>query len=814
MIYPDYGGAVEGRGHSHAVRSVVLPFYKELHLPLPPFGGVHRAIEAFRPDVVHIATEATLGLSVLRFALQAPVSRSCRASTPISTSTAAITGSAGPRRDRALPAMVPQPDAGDVRPVAGDDRQLEDCGFERLVLWPRGVDATTVPARPSRPAGGPPGTGLVARRRRSIGYVSRIAPEKNVDYLADALAIVAARRPDARILLVGDGPSRAALERRIGGAPGSSAIETGEDLADHYAAADIFAFSSLTETFGNVVLEAMASGLPVVALRAGGVGETVRPGETGHPRRTVRAPRPPGRRPAVPGRAARTSGGGWPGRPGSTPRARAGTPSWAACGVDTCPSSSERAVHLRNRPTEGSSAAGRPSTAADRSPARETADTCSDRNARSPEERWVAREDQLGRPARRVAMISAMRGRISGMVAPGLVAEQVVHEEVAAWGCPASHRSTAGSASPRRRGADRPRSPPAARCRGPAPAGRPIARRPCTGSSTPGRNAQVVPSLEEPTVRPRWPATSVAAAVADRASVAPSRTPPAARRSHRRARPRPRSPPRRPAGDNSAASRGRAGRPGARRRASSRRPGVAGHRSRRRRARYQGRHRGQPDRPAPGPPPDQVVGRAEWPGQLSLGIGVSGEPAERRRRGVRLGQRVGRQRPRLKDDVLVRGRPRTAGRDDRRRDRHDRRRPPGRMPGCRGSPAATRRDRVRSSDQARASSAGTKTSACASATCLTRAAAPRHTPAAKSHRRSSRSQARINIASESVANRLMKCSMFDPLPNRNGSVLRRRYRPAARQAATGPPSRRAIHQTAAIVASTNGIGMIRIASSL
>ena len=114
-----------------------------------------------------------------------------------------------------------------------------------------------------------------------IGYVSRIAAEKNVDYLADALAIVAARRPGCPV------PVR---RRRPGaGEPGAPdgpiarfvGYRTGEDLADHYAAADLFAFASLTETFGNVVLEAMASGLPVVALRAGGVGEIVRSGETG-----------------------------------------------------------------------------------------------------------------------------------------------------------------------------------------------------------------------------------------------------------------------------------------------------------------------------------------------------------------------------------------------------------------------------------------------------------------------------------------------------------------------------------------------------
>src|SRR5262249_10094160 len=114
-----------------------------------------------------------------------------------------------------------------------------------------------------------------------ISYVSRIAAEKNVDYLAEALAIVAARRSAVRPPFAGDGASRGALERRLGAVARFVGYRKGEDLADHYAAVDLFAFTSLTETFGNVVLEAMAAGLPVVALRAGGVGETVQSGTTG-----------------------------------------------------------------------------------------------------------------------------------------------------------------------------------------------------------------------------------------------------------------------------------------------------------------------------------------------------------------------------------------------------------------------------------------------------------------------------------------------------------------------------------------------------
>ncbi len=280
LIHPDYGESIDGHERSHAVRSVMLPFYKELYLPLPPFVGVRRAIDAFRPDIVHIATEATLGLSVLRFAVKRRLaivssfhtnfdqySRHYRVGWLRSVIWQYLRWFHNRTRETYVPSRA-------------TIRQLEVLGFERVVLWKRGVDAEMF--RPDRP-----GRDEV---RRALGWtpedvviahVSRIAPEKNVDDLADALAIVAARRPEVRILMVGDGPSRGSVERRLGPSARFVGYKKGQELADHYAAADLFAFASRTETFGNVVLEAMASSLPVVAVRAGGVGETVLLGETG-----------------------------------------------------------------------------------------------------------------------------------------------------------------------------------------------------------------------------------------------------------------------------------------------------------------------------------------------------------------------------------------------------------------------------------------------------------------------------------------------------------------------------------------------------
>lgn len=279
LIHPNYGQSTNDRD-TLLVRSCPLPFYKELYLPLPPFGTVKRAIAAFRPEVVHIATEATLGLTVLRYCRWHKIptvssfhtnfdqySDHYRVGFLKGTIWRYLRWFHNKTRETYVPSRA-------------TIIQLEARGFERLLLWPRGVDSETF--RPDRP-----GREQVRERLGFtpddvvVTYVSRIAAEKNVGYLADSLQIVAANQPNARFLFVGDGPERESLEAKMGPHARFVGYRTGDDLADHYAAGDLFAFSSLTETFGNVVLEAMASGMPVVALKAGGVGEIVRPGETG-----------------------------------------------------------------------------------------------------------------------------------------------------------------------------------------------------------------------------------------------------------------------------------------------------------------------------------------------------------------------------------------------------------------------------------------------------------------------------------------------------------------------------------------------------
>lgn len=279
LICPDYGESMT-RAETLVVRSINPPFYRELYVPLPPFGRVRRAISSFAPDLVHIATEATLGLAALNHVRRRgiPVVSSFHTNFDQYASHYRVGWLRATTwrylrwfHNRTLATYVPS---------RATIAELESHGFRNLALWPRGVDGQTF--RPDRP-----GRQSVREALRFgpddvvIGHVSRLAAEKNIEYLTSALEQVQTERPQSRLLIVGDGPARQDVQRRLGERARLVGYRTGDDLADHYAAADLFAFASLTETFGNVVLEAMASGLPVVALNAGGPGDILIPGETG-----------------------------------------------------------------------------------------------------------------------------------------------------------------------------------------------------------------------------------------------------------------------------------------------------------------------------------------------------------------------------------------------------------------------------------------------------------------------------------------------------------------------------------------------------
>ncbi|GAB6083229.1 glycosyltransferase family 1 protein [Desulfuromonas carbonis] len=253
-----------------------LPFYSEVLLPVvTPLRLLHR-LAAFVPDLVHIATEGPLGWAALRAArrLGLPVVSSYHtnfaqylASYRLGALETVAWDYLRKFHNRTDLTLCPTPS------IVG---MLAERGFRNLIVWPRGVDAARFHPRHRDP-----------ELRRSLGiagdevvllFVGRLAAEKNL-----ALLFAACRRLSGRVrqLLVGDGPLRAELEHTA--LPGAifSGYREGEELARYYASADIFAFPSLSETFGNVVLEALASGLPTVAFNVPGPRDILLSGESG-----------------------------------------------------------------------------------------------------------------------------------------------------------------------------------------------------------------------------------------------------------------------------------------------------------------------------------------------------------------------------------------------------------------------------------------------------------------------------------------------------------------------------------------------------
>lgn len=256
-----------------------IPGYPGLRFGLPAGARLRASWRARRPDLVYIATEGPLGRSALHAAraLDIPVLSGMHTHFDRYSRHYRM-GLVAPLVARYLRAFHNRCDGTLVptRAMAGD---LAGHGFAGVQVWPRGVDAELFdPARRDddlRRSWG------LKPNQLALTYVGRLAPEKNVELALQSYLAIKAEIPSTRMIWVGDGPARRRLEQACPEAHFAGA-RTGRDLARHYASGDLFLFPSLTETFGNVVLEAMASGLPVLAYRDAAAAELIRSGENGH----------------------------------------------------------------------------------------------------------------------------------------------------------------------------------------------------------------------------------------------------------------------------------------------------------------------------------------------------------------------------------------------------------------------------------------------------------------------------------------------------------------------------------------------------
>jgi glycosyltransferase involved in cell wall biosynthesis len=249
-----------------------IPRYPELRFGLPTAGLLRRVWLEQRPDIVHVATEGPLGFSALAAAraIGIPVLSSFHTNFHNYSRHYGI-GWLRPGIEQYL-RWFHNRTATTLVPTATQAAELEVQGYRNIGVLSRGVDTGLFnPARRSQILR----TQWEAQPNDPVCLiVSRLAPEKNLELAFAAFAALREERPNARLVCVGDGPSAAGLARRHPIAH-FSGLRQGEDLAAHYASADLFLFPSLTETFGNVVSEALASGLPVVAYDRAAASELI-----------------------------------------------------------------------------------------------------------------------------------------------------------------------------------------------------------------------------------------------------------------------------------------------------------------------------------------------------------------------------------------------------------------------------------------------------------------------------------------------------------------------------------------------------------
>jgi len=257
--------------------SFPFPLYKKYKISLPLFDNPEQELDRFRPDIIHVSSPTPLGYFGLRYARRHFIPAAATYHTHFVSYFPYYGLQAMEPMGWSILRHFHNSFLINLAPSESARLEIQTQGIKNVELWERGVDLRLFSprffSRDTRRIMG-------SADRQKLLFVGRLVKEKNIDDLLDAAKLLRAKGYPFDLAFIGDGPMKEEIRQREPGAylPG---YLHGQELAAVYASSDIFVFPSTTETFGNVLQEAWASGLPVVGVRAGGSQDLIQHGLNG-----------------------------------------------------------------------------------------------------------------------------------------------------------------------------------------------------------------------------------------------------------------------------------------------------------------------------------------------------------------------------------------------------------------------------------------------------------------------------------------------------------------------------------------------------
>jgi glycosyltransferase involved in cell wall biosynthesis len=264
-------------GKVRQVPSMPFALYDYYRMGLPYFEGIHKELDDFRPDLIHVVSPTLLGIYGLKYAqkrnLPAVTSYHTHFVRYFSYYGLDILSQAGWNYLRWFHNQCQRTYA----PSPSSVKELEEEGIQDVEMWQRGIELERFSPRYRNQD---LHTSVVRSDETVLLFVGRLVKEKDLDDLIAANHLLKDQGFRFKQVIVGDGPMRTELESKLPEAHFTGFL-SGHELAEWYASSDLFIFPSTTETFGNVILEAFASGIPAVGVNKGGVADIITPGVDG-----------------------------------------------------------------------------------------------------------------------------------------------------------------------------------------------------------------------------------------------------------------------------------------------------------------------------------------------------------------------------------------------------------------------------------------------------------------------------------------------------------------------------------------------------